>query len=156
MAGIEENLTKLFKQHNKALPALVTTGTVKDVDTAKYTCTVTRIDRPTLYDVRLNAVEFEGSRFTVVPKAGTEVLVCQIEADQAEAYLLACSQVESVLMKVGTASYQLDDTGHAFSKGQESLKKILNELTDQVLKVYAPKDVPGLTALKQRINDLLK
>ncbi|WP_442795311.1 hypothetical protein [Pelobium manganitolerans] len=156
MAGIEENLTKLFKQHNKAVPALVTTGTVRDVDTAKYTCTVTRIDRPTLYDVRLNAVEYEGSRFVVKPSIGSEVLVCQIESDQAEAYLLAVSKIDELLIKVENTSYLLSANGHAISKADESLKKILNELTDQVLKVYAPKDVPGLTALKQRINDLLK
>lgn len=156
MGGFEENLLKLIDKKQKAKPATVTTGTVTEVDLENYTCTVTRVDRPTLFDVRLNAVEFEGDRMVAIPAEESEVLVCIIEDESAEAYLLATSSITEVLIKTAQTTYKINADGHTISKADESLKKILNDVVDQVLKIYAPKDVEGLMAIKQRINNLLK
>ncbi|RKR83187.1 hypothetical protein BDD43_3389 [Mucilaginibacter gracilis] len=155
MAAIEDLLLKLLQKHVSRLPAQVTTGTVTEVDTDSYTCTVERVDRPELFNVRLNATEFNGNRMVTIPAIDSVVLVCMIENDEAEAYLMACSEVEKVLIVVDTTKFELNTSGTLISKGDETLNRILNEMVDQMLKIYAPKDVPGITALKQRINNLL-
>jgi len=104
---IEELLNKLLTKHISRIPASVTTGSIKDVDEDNYTCTVEREDRPTLYGVRLNAVEYTGNRLVVIPKTGSMVLVCMIESDIAEAYLLAYSEVSKVLIKIDTSEFEI-------------------------------------------------
>ena len=151
----EETLNRFVKKHIDSMPANVTTGTVKDIDETAYTCTVEREDRPTLYGVRLNAVEYTGDRFVLIPKQGSYVLVCMVEGDEAEGYLLATSAIDKLLFAIDTTELQVIAGGFSIKRGDETLKAILNDMIDQVLKVYAPKDVPGLTALKVRINALL-
>jgi len=155
MSSTEELLNRFATKHIGKIPADVTTGTVKDIDEDTYTCTVEREDRPTLYRVRLNAVEYTGDRFVLIPKEGSYVLVCMIEGDGADGYLLATSEIEKLVFAIDTTELQVLAGGFSIKRGDETLKAILNDMIDQVLKVYAPKDVPGLTALKIRINALL-
>ena len=151
----EELLNRLVQKHIGSMTAQVTTGTVKDVDEDAYTCTVEREDRPTLYGVRLNAVEYTGDRFVLIPTVNSYVLVCMVEGDEAEGYLLATSAIDKLLFAIDTTELEVVAEGFSIKRGDETLKAILNAMIDQVLKVYAPKDVPGLTALKVRINSLL-
>jgi len=153
---VEDLLIKLLEKHVRRLPALVTTGKVKDVDLTAYTCTVERVDRPELFDVRLNATEFNGNRMVTIPAIGSNVLVCSIENHKAEVYLMACSQVDKVVMDIGTSAFEVSAAGTLIKRGDETLNAILNEIVDQMLGIFAGKDVPAITAIKQRINNLLQ
>lgn len=135
--------------------AQVTTGSVRDVDLVAYTCTVDRMDRPTVFNVRLNACEYSGNRVAAIPSVGSTVLICTIEGHAADAYLLACSDIDQVLIETGSTSFKISQSGTLIKKDADTLEKVLSDLVDQVIKIYAPKDVPGLGAIKKRISNLL-
>lgn len=154
--GAEDQFLKVLSKHGQRRAAQVTIGTVKEILQDNYTCTISRDDRPELQGVRLNACEFEGNRFVTIPKIGSEVLVCLIDDNPAEAYLLACSEVGNVIITIGETKLKVSDSGHEIAKGSENLKSILIDLVDQVIKIGAFKDVPGLVLITQRLNNLLQ
>jgi hypothetical protein len=156
MAAIEDLLIKLLEKHSNRLPAMVTTGTVADVDLATHTCTVERDDRPELFNVRLNASEYTGNRMVNIPAIDSVVLVCMIENDAAEAYLLACSEIDKVLVEIGDTKLELTADGTLIGKGSDTLHSLLNDTFEMMLEIYAPKNVPGINALKIRNDNLLK
>lgn len=107
---LEQLLNKWVQAHLNNLPAQVTTGIVEDINEDVYTCTIKRDDRPELFNVRLNACEYEGNRFVIVPSADSVVLVCMIESDPAEAMIIACSEIDKVLVVIDDASFEVNSS----------------------------------------------
>jgi hypothetical protein len=70
--------------------------------------------------------------------------------------VIACDEITEYRVTIGTTVFKLTSDGHLISRGNETLKKVLTDVVDQIIKVGAFKDVPGLTAIKQRINNLLQ
>jgi len=71
-------------------------------------------------------------------------------------YVAMFSRVDGVRAEIGDAKMSMDRDGFALEKGADSLKGLLDGIVEQMLKIYAPKDVPGITALKTRIENLFK
>lgn len=113
----------------------VLTGTASEVTDT--TCTVTRDGAPTLYDVRLNAIDDNlESQVTIYPKDGSHVIVAIIEGMKTEAVVLRCSEVEKVKIRMGSQSLVIDGTGFVFNEGTTGMVK-LPDMVGWMSKVYA-------------------
>lgn len=100
-------------------------------------CDVEREGAPTIYDVRLNAVDDDLQSFvTVVPKEKSNVLVAVIENLKTEAVVVRCSEVQKVLIKVGANTAVMNDDGLVFNDGKISGLAKLPKLVEWMGKVY--------------------
>ena len=100
-------------------------------------CDVEREGAPTIYDVRLNAVDDDLQSFvTVVPKEKSNVLVAVIENLKTEAVVVRCSEVQKVLLKIGTNTAVMNDDGLVFNEGKISGLAKLPKLVEWMGKVY--------------------
>lgn len=108
----------------------VLTGTVKEV--GETTCTVERTDAPTIYEVRLNAIDDDlQSYVTIYPVVGSSVIVGIIEGLKTEAVVLRCSEVVQVKMKIGEQTVKIDKDGVVFNDGAKGLAKV-DKLTEKI------------------------
>ena len=137
----------------------VLSGTAKDV--GESACTVERQGAPTLYDVRLNAVDDDlESCFTVYPAEGSEVLVAIIENMKTEAVVVRCSEVQRVKAKIGTTELGIDADGFHFGRSGEGLKSAMEDLIYEIQKIIVVQgtgpNVAELANIKNRMNQILK
>lgn len=124
-------------------------------------CTVVRDGQPELFDVRFHATETKpGSRHVMIPAEGSSVLYGIMDNQQVEACILMCSEVDKVLMNVGGAKYELDETGHLIQVGNDRLSKVLSDLIDEISKIIVingrSPNVPALKIIKEKVNKILK
>jgi hypothetical protein len=142
MGQLEQMIEQAILKTGKKLQVKqVLTGVATDV--GESTCTVKCDDAPSLYDVRLNAIEASlDSYFTVYPVEGSQVLVAIIENLETEAVLVRCSEVAKVSIKTGEYTMVVDQNGIVFNDGQKGLVK-LAEMVSWMQKVKS-----DLTTLK--------
>jgi hypothetical protein len=122
------------------------------VDQGDFTCDIT-LDGVEIYGVRLRAVMSEHKSIDVLPVAGSPVVIGKLADD--DYIVIACDQIAMYRITTGNTILKVDPDGVVVSKGDETLGKILNDLVRGVLSIAAPKDVPAITDLITRINDLL-
>jgi hypothetical protein len=136
----------------------LTVGTVKAVEGD--TCTVDDYE-----DVRLNAIiEVTDSQFTVYPKVGSKVVIGRLENED-NAFVLGVSEIEKVIIKIGDQLFEMKDGKFKITKGNVSLKSILNDGFDQLGKAiimtpsgpgkFSPADITVFADLKDKTNQLL-
>lgn len=126
---------------------------VLEVDESEFTCTIL-LDEVEIPEVRLRAVVSDNQSINVLPVVGSQVVVGKLADD--DYIVIACDKVTMYQVTIGTTIFKLDSSGVLISKGTETLNKILTDLVNGILTIAAAKDVPGITALLLRINDLLK
>ncbi len=156
---------------------------IQSVDLETMTCDVRDLDDHDLFDVRLRADTSDSDGWILVPSVGSSVLVADIGNSETDYCLVGTSTVNSVtalvngtrleikpnwaLASIDTVTFQIKADGLYLKKGAESLKKILDDLIDQVnlLTVTcaapgAPSTVPlnsaAFTAIRTRVDNLLK
>jgi hypothetical protein len=127
------NLSDLiWKIIQDKFPVLIIEGKVVSVDKQQDTCTLKpEDDRPEIFDVRLCAIVDDiTNKLVIYPKPESLALVCLIENNQTEAYLLAASEVEEFHLKADKI---------VFNGGQlkglpkvESVKQRLNLIEDKI------------------------
>lgn len=155
MDAIDEQIKEALQRIAKSFaPDMIFEGVVTAIDPEQYLVDVELDSGGDLFECRLRATAGSTKSIDVLPAEGSAVILAKINED--EYLILACDEITEYRITVGQVVYKINDTGHLIEKGDETLKKILNDLVDQVLKIYAPKDVPGLTAIKLRINNLLQ
>lgn len=152
---MEDVLLKLIeKASGRAAVKGIVAGRATEITAT--TCTLVREGAPELHGVRLHAVVDDlQSSVTIIPKEGSYVLAGIIEGLKTEAAVIACSEIERVLVKIDTVSYECTATGHGIKKENDSLKKILADLISEIEKIYAPKNAAAIAAIKVRSNNLL-
>lgn len=128
-------------------------GVISSIDSERYLVDVKLDGGGDLFDCRLRATAGSNRSIDVLPAIHSAVVLVKINED--EFLVVACDEITEYRITAGQAVHTINDQGHQIANGDESLKMLLSDLVDQVLKVYAPKDVAGLTAIKQRINTLL-
>ncbi|MFC0514532.1 hypothetical protein ACFFGT_09980 [Mucilaginibacter angelicae] len=122
------------------------------VDQDAFTCDVL-LDEAEVYGVRLRAVMSDRKSIDVLPVAGSPVVIGKLADD--DYIVIACDQIAMYRITTGNTVLRVDAEGLLVSKGGDTLGKILNDLVRGVLSIAAPKDVPAITELIERINDLL-
>lgn len=148
---IRDNLKHIAKSH---APDFFFDGTVVNIDAEDYLVDVELDTGGVLYDCRLRASATGNKSIDVLPNEGSSVVIAKItEGD----YLVICAdEITSYRVTVGGTVFEITEQGTLIKKGEETLNSILNELVTQMLSIYAPKNVAGITAIKARINNLLK
>jgi len=150
---MKEVFARLFRDMLSASVA----AEVLSVDRASDTCDVRPLDGGAeILDVRLRTDDGTDGGTVVYPCVGSAVVVSPVNNSRTAFYVAMFSRADEIRAEIGSAKMAMDKDGFALEKGTDSLKGLLAELVEQLLKVYAPKDVPGITALKTKINNLFK
>lgn len=132
-------------QARKLLVKQVISGIATKVD--EFSCTVERDDAPTLYDVRLNAVDENLQNYmTVYPAVDSVVLVGIIDNLTTEAVVLRCSEIEKIVIKIEGQSLVVNKDGFVFNDGNNGMVKI-DEMVKWMKKVSS--DLQALKTLLQ-------
>lgn len=132
-------------------------GQVKVVDLKNFTCDVTTRNDGDVLDVRLRSIiDEQDTGYVLVPKISSTVIISPIINDNAQYYVAMFSEIDKIHMNVGGNILDIDETGFSMKNDQEDLKDILTSFCDEMLKIYAPKNVPGINDIKLRIKRLLK
>ena len=150
---IRDGLKQIAAEHG---PVMLFDGEVIAVDSTDYFCDVKldTDDEDIVYNVRLRAASIGNQSIDVLPKVGSEVTIAKIAQD--DFILVAADEIDSYRVTVGTMVLTQDATGFKISNGTDTLKGILHDLVTEILGIYAPKDIAGITAIQTRINALLQ
>ena len=135
MGILEQTIQKaIAEQSANLMIKQIVTGTVVKVE--GNVCEVSRKNAPTLYDVRLNAINAELDSFvTVIPKEKSFVLVGIIENLKTEAVVLRCSEVEKVNIKIGEQTLDIDKAGFVFNGGNNKGMILVDKLSAEIEKL---------------------
>jgi len=126
MSDFDATLERLIHlMIEKRIPVSVSVGTASDIDKEADTCKVTLTENQILHGVRLRAVvDNDENKVVVYPKEDTPVITILIENAVTEAFLLSCSNVESVVCKIGDQSIKMDSDGFVFNEGTDGMVKL--------------------------------
>ncbi|MDY0215961.1 MAG: hypothetical protein RBS19_03285 [Bacteroidales bacterium] len=135
--GLEESIELAMRKMSKKFQiSEIVTGVAKNVTSTK--CDVHRDNAPTLFDVRLNAIDDSlESYVTIYPDVDSNVIVGIIEGQKTEAVVLRCSEVGRIKIKIGEMSLLFDAQGAIFNEGSfKGLVKI-EELITKINRIEA-------------------
>ena len=108
------------------------------IEVGETSCTVERDNAPTLFDVRLNAIDDDlNSCVTVYPTEGSEVLVAIIENMKTEAVVIKCSEVQRVKTRIGEMLIDLDKNGLRVGKETDAMRDVLTDLIAEIQMVVS-------------------
>jgi|SRR5690606_3231797 len=149
-------MKKIFVNLFEGMLSTSVVAKVISVDKAKDLCDVIPVNEGSeILDVQLKVDNGKKKGHILYPKIGSLVIVAPIDNSRSSYYVAMFSEVSEIYHEIDSSKLVLDKDGITISKGSDNLNKILNELVEQMLKIYAPKDVPGLIKLKLKINNLL-
>lgn len=146
-----EALRNLSKEKATIIPAQV-----EESNKETGTIDVVTFEGVHIYDVRLRSViDKDGKGVLIFPVKGSSVLMARI--NRSDNYIVISVQ-EPELLKctVGEKYLELDKDGLQLSAGDESLKKCLDDLLDEIITIYAPMNKSAFTDIKNRLAKLLK
>lgn len=124
----------------------IISGTATNV--GETACDVLREDAPTIYGVRLNAIDDDLESFvTLYPQAGSSVLVGIIENLKTEAVVLRCSEVDKIKLKIGEQTLLVNKDGFIFNDGKNKGLMNIESVVSWMQKVYM-----DLQALKTQLS----
>ncbi|MGJ1198830.1 hypothetical protein ACR777_05340 [Sphingobacterium spiritivorum] len=150
---MKEIFLRLFKE----MLSTATAAQVISVDKSENTCDVSPMDGGAdILDVQLRAAAEGTSGCVNYPSPGSIVLVAPIDNSKSSFAVIMFSEVEEIHTEIDKTKLIINKTGVTISKGNDSLKGILTDIVDQMLEIYAPKNAPGIAAIKININNLLK
>jgi hypothetical protein len=146
-----EALRSLGREKATIIPAQVETS-----DKAKGTIDVITYEGLKIPDVRLRSIiEEDDKGMLTFPVDKTSVLIARI--NKSENYVVISMQEPEVIKcKVGEKYLELDKDGLEVSAGDDTLKKCLDDLLDEIITIYAPMNKAAFTAIKDRLAKLLK
>ncbi len=146
-----EALRNLSREKATIIPA-----EVENADIDNGTIDVVTFDGVHIYDVRLRSViDEDGKGVLIFPVKGSSVLIARI--NKSDNFIVISIQ-EPALLKctVGEKYLELDKDGLELSAGDDSLKKCLDDLLDEIITIYAPMNKSAFTDIKDRLAKLLK
>ncbi|SFO33179.1 hypothetical protein SAMN05428949_4978 [Chitinophaga sp. YR627] len=146
-----EALRILGREKATIIPAQVETS-----DKAKGTIDVITFEGLKIPDVRLRSIIEEDEKGVLTfPAEKTSVLIARI--NKSDNYVVVSIQEpEMIKCKVGEKYLELDKDGLQVSAGDDTLKKCLDDLLDEIITIYAPMNKAAFTAIKDRLAKLLK
>lgn len=102
---MEELKTVIEMIARNSAELVIVTGKVVAVDTAAKTCTVERVEQPTLYHVRLQSIRADVDNYVLIVPAVESIVQCAIiENDAAESVIISYSNIESYALHFGKHS----------------------------------------------------
>jgi hypothetical protein len=114
--------------------------------------------------VRLVAIDEAQDYCLIYPKIGSKVIVGRLENTD-ELFLIQCSEVEKVIVKMGLLKFEMIDNKFKIESGGANLKSILNQVLQQLQVLVittpagpgslSPADVAVFSQSNTLINQLL-
>lgn len=175
---IRETIQRMI---GEKLPLQVVVGQVQSVDRQTMTCRVDVQNAPLRHDVRLRAVITGDEGVVVIPKENSFVLMGLIENRPESSFICGFTEITGVQIKIEATVLKIDNDGlwvetgdtrleagkdgFGFSRQNESLKGLLEELLDAVGQITVPTpagpsgppvNAAAFIALKARLTTLLK
>lgn len=161
---IIEGLRRLtgYNRRTRIVPARVTHVMQNDA-----TCDVLDENESALFDVRLRAeIDGESDGVVVFPTVGSWVLIGNLGGSETEWTVLACSQVDKVLVEVENTRVEVTSAGVKIQRGGDDLKSLLGDLLAAIKALTvtcaapgSPSSVPiniaSFISLESRVNALL-
>lgn len=146
-----EGIRNLCKEKATIIPALVETS-----DKEKGTINVITFEELKIPNVRLRSViEADDKGMLIFPAKNTSVLIARI--NKSDNYvMISMQEPEMMKCRVGEKYLELDKDGLELSAGDDTLKKCLDDLLDEIITIYAPMNKAAFTAIKDRLAKLLK
>jgi hypothetical protein len=146
-----EALRNLSREKATIIPAQVQRS-----DKAKGTIDVVTFDGLMIPNVRLRSVIDEDDKgLLVFPADDTSVLIARI--NKSDYYMVVgIQEPEMIKCRIAEKYLELDKDGLELSTGNDSLKKCLDDLLDEIVTIYAPMNKAAFTAIKDRLAKLLK
>ena len=108
----EDNLQRLIEAiaRKGQAPLLVTVGKVSNIDEDKRICDITIDDDLTLNNCRLNAIiDSYSNKLLIVPKDNSMVAFIAIGGKLTEPLVVACSEIEKILLTIGEIDILIED-----------------------------------------------
>lgn len=150
---MKDIFSKLFKD----MLTVSVQAKVSSVDRKSNTCDVQLLDGGAeILDVQLRSDDGATKGQIIYPTVGSVVIVSPVANSNTHFFVSMFSQIDEILNEIDNTKMIVGKEGFTFEKGNESLKGLLTDIVDQMLMIYAPKDVPGITKLKIQINNLFK
>jgi hypothetical protein len=150
-------MKELIKEITKGIFEAAVIGNVKSVDFKKSVCDVETLSSGDVLDVRLRALIDEHQKGSfLIPKVGSSVIISPIANDKTQYYVSMFSEVDEMAVNIEGNVLHINKDGFSLKNDREDLKDLLTSVCDEMLKIYAPKNVPGINELKTRIKNLLK
>jgi len=154
MEKLKEFKSLLQKKAKDQVPIQTEWVAVKSVNWEEKTMVGTGLENGLDYeDVLLGLGSFYRK-----PKVGTMAIIGTIN-NSAAAFMIDCEETEELAWKNEESEYRITPEGFEVKKGNESLKKILNDFIDEVNKIVV---IQGTTInqvaveeIKQRLNTVL-
>lgn len=136
--------------------ATIISAQVEDSNKDAGTIDVITFDKLKIPNVRLRSVIEEDDKGMIIfPAKGSSVLIARI--NRSDNYLMiSMEEPELIRCRVGEKYLELDKDGLEISAGEESLKKCLDDLLDEIVTIYAPMNKAAFADIKQRLAKLLK
>ena len=149
-------MRKLIEDICRGLIVQAIGAKVTALDKTSATCTVKPLNGGAeILDVILRADDGNTKGQVIYPAVDSLVLVAPIDNDRAHYYVAMFSEVDEVSCLIGDTRFITGKKGVTIAKGNDGLKEVLIGLVDEVLKIYAPMNKPGLILIKNRIKQLL-
>ncbi|KAA2244567.1 hypothetical protein F0L74_00905 [Chitinophaga agrisoli] len=150
-AQLIEALRNLSREKATIIPA-----EVENSDIENGTIDVVTFDGVHIYDVRLRSViDDDGKGVLIFPVKGSSVLIARINKSD-NFIVISIEEPELLKCTVGEKYLELDKDGLELSAGDDSLKKCLDDLLDEIITIYAPMNKSAFTDIKDRLAKLLK
>jgi hypothetical protein len=160
---IKDELAKFAAQY---APSTIVNATVMSVDESNATVVVTLVSGLEIDDVRIRSVIKAGNKAILIPKAGTNILIGQIEGEH-DYVVIAVEDIEKILYEFGSVKMVVDDGGFLLMKGAENMQKLMLDILDaniaeKHLTNYGPtisltpSSALKFTNLKTRVQNLFK
>lgn len=108
----EDNLQRLIEAiaRKGQAPLLVNVGKVSNIDEDKRICDITIDDDLTLNNCRLNAIiDSYSNKLLIVPKDNSMVAFIAIGGKLTEPLVIACSEIEKILLTIGESDILIED-----------------------------------------------
>ncbi|MGN7820931.1 hypothetical protein ACTJJB_12420 [Chitinophaga sp. 22536] len=149
-AQLVQGLRKLSQTHATIIPAKVIATDEKagvvDVQLA------TGLN---IANVRLRSVTGAHDGIAAIPPEGSSVLIGRINGSD-DYVVISTEKIEKVKYNADKKYMEFDKDGLLVSNGNDTLKKCLDDLLDEIVKIYAPMNKAAFVAIKDRLSKILK
>lgn len=159
----EDIKDELGKFSSRFGPKIILPATVRAINNDD-TIAIEFSDDSTVDDARLKSVIKDGNKVLLIPKVGSIVLVAKIENSD-EYLVVAVEEITEQRIQIGTVTFKITDEGFLIQKGGETLKKIFDDLLEEIKKLtvntnVGPSSVPinilAFETIKTRVNNFLQ
>lgn len=159
MGAIEEIAEQLRQFSGKYGPAMIADAKVLSVNADEDTIECELATEDIIPDVRLKSLIKAGNKLILVPAIDSVVLIGRI-MNSDEWVLIACDEVEKLLMIVDDVKYEVNADGFLLQKGDDDLREVITLMIEAVQQIVVINgknpDYVKLQQAKTKAQNLLR